>query len=119
MPGRNTYPKHEHLRSRGEFGAIYRDGRKRVGRRFVSFVARREGGQGRKFGVVVSRRVGNAVVRNRVKRLVREVYRTHRARLADDVHLVIVARQGADSLGFSDCREAVRKLWYEGEVLRD
>ena len=117
MPGPNSYPKHERLRRRSEFAAVYKEGRKRVGRAFVSFVVRREG-QGRKFGVVVPRRVGNAVVRNRVKRVLREIYRTHRTELVDDAHLVIVARQAAATLDFSACQQAVRKLWHEGEVLR-
>jgi ribonuclease P protein component len=96
---------------------VYNRGQKRVGRAFVSFVARREG-QGRKFGVVVPRRVGNAVTRNRIKRLVREVYRSHRAELDEDAHLIVVARQPAASLDYAACRKAVRSLWYEGEVLR-
>ena len=45
-----------------------------------------------RLGMAVSRKVGGAVQRNRVKRLLREVFRLHRARLEPAMDLVINAR---------------------------
>ena len=45
-----------------------------------------------KLGVVTSKKIGNAVVRNRARRLMREAFRVHQHELADPVHLVLVAR---------------------------
>ncbi len=57
-------------------------------------------GYGR-LGLVVSKKVGNAVVRNRVKRLVRECFRVRKADLAG-IDVVAVARPGAASLARAD-----------------
>ena len=72
MPGQYAFPRSERLIRRKEYLQIYDEGRKSVGRQFIFYLVRSED-QERKFGIAVSRRVGNAVVRNRVKRTIREV----------------------------------------------
>ena len=51
-----------------------------------------------RLGITVSRRVGNAVVRNRLKRRVREWYRRERSALASGLDLVVIARPAAAKL---------------------
>jgi ribonuclease P protein component len=51
-----------------------------------------------RLGVTVSRRVGGAVVRNRVKRRLREWFRTSRVRAVGAVDLVVIARPAAATL---------------------
>ena len=46
-----------------------------------------------RLGVVTSRKIGGAVVRNRARRLMREVFRLHQRELTEPVDLVLVARQ--------------------------
>jgi ribonuclease P protein component len=55
-----------------------------------------------RLGVTVSRKIGNAVQRNRVKRLVREFFRLHRSELQPAHDLLIIARAGAEKLSFRD-----------------
>ena len=55
-----------------------------------------------RLGVTVTRRIGNAVQRNRVKRRVREFFRLHRHELQPAHDLLIIARAGADKLSFGD-----------------
>ena len=72
-------------------------------------VARGEGVDGElrsRLGLIVSRKVGNAVARNRVKRAVREWFRNGSAQLAESVDIVVIARRGAADRRVSEiCRE--------------
>jgi len=58
-----------------------------------------------RLGVITSGKIGNAVVRSRARRLLREVFRVHQHELAQPVDLVLVARQSLVTKGF----EAVEK----------
>jgi len=117
VPGDYTFPRSERILHSAEFERVFGQGEKLVCGAFVCYVDRQTG-QGRKLGCVVSRRVGNAVVRNRVKRNIREVYRLHRPDLAVDVHLVVVARQAAARMRYGECAEALCRLLRKGDVLR-
>lgn len=109
MSGRYAFPQSERLRRRKDFERVYREGSKRVGQAFICYTVRHEG-QGRRFGCAVSRRVGRAVTRNRVKRYLREIYRTHRPQIPADLHLVVVARPAAAEMNYDQCRDAVQAL---------
>lgn len=68
-----------------------------------------------RLGIIASRRVGNAVKRNRGKRLVREIFRRHSAGYPKGLNLVVVLRSGFDRHEFSDlearfCRAVDRFL---------
>ena len=117
MQGRAKFPRRERLTKRREYLQVYEQGKKTAGREFVCYVAQQEG-RGRKLGLAVSRQVGGAVVRNRVKRYIREVYRTHRFEFADDIYVVIIARPSAAKLGYRECEEALCGMFRAGEAFR-
>lgn len=60
-------------------------------------------------GITVTRKVGNAVERNRVKRVVREVFRRNRSWFPAGVDVVFIAKRGAPSVGYETLREEVRR----------
>ncbi|MFY9264297.1 MAG: ribonuclease P protein component [Solirubrobacterales bacterium] len=87
--------------SRGtEFQRVYRQGRSRANRHLVLYsFARAEGGEPcSRLGVSVGRKVGNAVVRNRVKRTIREAIAELEPRLQDGLDYVVLARPDAVDL---------------------
>ena len=118
MPGLQTFPRSERLRKSSEFRDVFKDSRRASVPGFICYVAQREG-RGRKFGVAVSRKVGNAVIRNRVKRYLREIYRCSRSQLVDDVSLVVVARLEASTMSFAECEGAIERLFRKGGALHE
>jgi len=69
----------------------------------------RPGAGGTRLGITVTRRVGGAVDRNRVKRLVREVFRRNRGLFPADADVVVIARPGAEKLDYARVREQFRR----------
>jgi ribonuclease P protein component len=80
MPGRSPsgITKEMRLRRRADYLAVQSNGQKLHGRHVLALASKRSGPDlvGR-LGITVTKKVGNAVVRNRIKRLVREWMRLH------------------------------------------
>ncbi len=100
-PGRQRLPKPRRIRKRAEFLRAERVGKRRTGTRFVVLTAPRTDGVSR-LGITASRRVGGAVVRNRVKRLVREFFRRHQHRLSPAQDVLVIARPSAAQATYLD-----------------
>ena len=95
------FPPRYRVRTRREFVALQRDGRRQAAPHFIVITSVTPGPSPR-LGITTSRKVGNAPVRNRIRRLVREFFRRHRARLAGAGDLVVIARPGAHTLSYAD-----------------
>ena len=74
------------------FREAYDQGRRYAGKCMVVWL-RTGAGASLRLGVVASRKVGNAVARNRARRLLREVFRRHRGECSGAFDVVIVARR--------------------------
>jgi ribonuclease P protein component len=70
----------------------------------------------RRIGITASRKVGNAVVRNRLKRSVREWFRRSRDTLSSDLDLVVIARKPAASLDPNGVAEVLSELLTSADV---
>jgi ribonuclease P protein component len=85
-----TFRPDEHIRRRADFEAAYEAGVKINSRWMTVFVRPNSTGRAR-LGIAATRKIGGAVIRNRAKRVTRELFRTHKPLVAVDI--VIVPRR--------------------------
>jgi ribonuclease P protein component len=102
--GHFTFKKHERLRRQRDFKLALRYGSRRHTEHFT-VILRPNALQGSRLGVTVSKKVGNAVKRNRVKRHLREFFRLHKHKLPQAHDLMIIAKEDAATLAYHDVRE--------------
>jgi ribonuclease P protein component len=97
-------PKTRRLAKRPEFVRVYENGRKHFSRYAVLFFAANDL-QSSRIGITVTKKVGKAHIRNRLKRWTREVYRRQREPLGLDMHavdIVVNVKPSAVEASFAD-----------------
>ncbi len=108
--GRARFRKADRIRRRREYLAAQAAGRRLTAPHFTVILAPPGGEPRPRLGLVVTRRLGKAVRRNRVRRLLREFFRRHREELPCQ-DIIILARKGAETLTYADVtRELARIL---------
>ena len=106
-PGLETDMKFtEPLRKYSDFRQVYENGRSKADRKLVMYLLL-NGTDKNRLGISVSKKVGNSVVRHRIKRLVRESYRLHEACFRTGCDIVVIARRSAYGSSFQDIENSV------------
>ena len=108
--------REERLRSESDFSAVYRKGRSWANE-LVVLKALPNGSETVRCGFAVGKRVGKAVVRNRVKRRLREVVRSLPKKGGWD--MVFIARQAAAAVSYDTLRRAVEQVLLRANLLCD
>jgi len=102
----NGFPHTEHLTGL-DFLKVMAKGEKRTCHAFHVYLMHAEEFQA---GVCVSRKLGGAVVRNRIKRVLREAIRHIRQDFEQPCHMVVVARPGVEQLDLDGARGSLLEL---------
>jgi len=97
MPVRRSlsFPKSRRLTRASEFERVRREGRAHYGGLLILGVLAAKEAHGFRAGFVTVRRLGSVVVRNRVRRRLREIVRKHQQKIVDAKWIVTVARASA------------------------
>jgi ribonuclease P protein component len=94
-------PAHR-VKRRADFRRVQSSGRKIHTPHFVVAVLPRVEGGPTRLGITVTRKIAGAVGRNRVKRVMREVFRRHRELFPSACDVVAIAKGGAHELGYAE-----------------
>lgn len=111
--GSFSFGRERRIRRRADFVRVQSNGERATSRHFVLLVCAREPAPGvgeprrapSRLGVVATRKVGDATMRNRIKRLCRECFRLWPGFVPDGIDLVVIAREGADELTLDRVRD--------------
>ena len=106
---RYSLGKEEKVLTSSAFKKVLHDGRKHITEHFKVFISPNHL-ERKRLGITTSRKVGNAVKRNRIKRLLREFFRLHKTCFPPSSDIVFIAKQGADKLDYSRLREELKNI---------
>lgn len=107
----------ERLRSNAQFSDVYRTHRSFADDYFVMYV--RENGESfNRVGVSVSKKIGNSVVRHRVKRLAKEAFRNSENMFNSGLDIVFVARSNAASMSYEETVKSLMGLAASHRILQ-
>ena len=102
-----------------DFKAIFKEGTSFANRKFVIYQLDNQKKHFR-VGLSVSKKLGNAVTRNQIKRRIRHILQNAKVGIAEDVDFVVIARKGVETLGYAEMEKnllhvlKLSKIYQEG-----
>ena len=111
------YPHSESLKKNRDFQLLYKEGKSRANRYLVLYV-KENGMEKNRFGVSVSKKVGNSVVRHRITRLIRESYRLHEDMFNSGLDMAVIARVSAKGKSMDEISSALYTYIYFRGVIK-
>ena len=106
-----SFPKTARILLSSDYRRVYEEGFRVSGPYFAAFCLRRQEVQGPRIGLTVSRALGKSVVRNRLKRRIREAVRRRLFQLDGHFEIVFNPRRAALTARFEDLEQEVERLF--------
>ena len=101
--------KHQRIKKNKEFQRVFKKGKSYANRQFIVYLLKSDQPEFR-LGLSVSKKVGNAVTRNRIKRYIRQTFLELKDDLLPNADYVIIARQQAAEMDFHESKKSLEHV---------
>jgi len=106
------------LTNRADFTRVYRHGKSFANHQFVVYWFNKPEIDRFRLGISASKKIGNAVVRNRMRRLIKEIVRKNEARIIDNVDMVFIVRKGAVQMSFQEMEKSILHVLKKASLIK-
>ncbi|MFC4778350.1 ribonuclease P protein component [Paenibacillus sp. GCM10023252] len=106
------------LRSRGDFSKVYRGGRSFANGQFVVYWSRQPVAEPFRLGISASKKIGNAVVRNRMRRMIKEIVRLNADRIVPQVDMILIVRKPAVVMKSKEMEKSILHVLRKAGLLK-
>ncbi len=97
------------LKKNADFSRVYKRGRSKANRSLVMYILKRQD-QTNRLGISVSKKVGNSVIRHRIKRRMKEIYRLNEEKFGTGYDIVFIARNAAADASSAELQKSMMHL---------
>ena len=110
--------KRQRIKKDNEFQRVFKEGKSFANRQFIVYCYKKEGQDQFRIGLSVSKKVGNAVVRNRIKRYIRQAFLEMKDDVQNDRDYIIIARHQAATIDFHETKKSLQHVLRIARVLK-
>lgn len=110
--------KERRIKKNQEFQEVFKKGQSYANRQFVVYVLEKKEQNSFRIGLSVSKKIGNAVTRNRVKRYVRQSFLEMEDRIKTGKDYIIVARKPTQEMDFHETKKSLTHVLKRASVLK-
>lgn len=103
------------IKKNADFQFIYRKGKSVANRQFVVYTYEQQKATHFRLGISVSKKLGNAVTRNRIKRSIRECFKVHKTDLLP-IDMIVIARFPAKAMSTQEIQKSLEHVLKIAEV---
>ncbi len=105
------------LRKREDFSKVYRTGKSVANYQFVLYYREQSVRPAFRLGISASKKLGNAVVRNRLRRTVKEIWRLNQDRILPNYDYVVIIRKAAVDMDYQQMEKSMLHVLKKGSFL--
>lgn len=106
------------LRKNMEFKKVYNGGKNFWNRNLVLYIKKNNLEEPR-LGITITKKVGNAVVRNKIRRRIKEIYRLNLHRIKGGYDLIIIPKKNVVDISFKDLESALNHILKRSNMFKD